>query len=82
MYIEDLGALNTSFLKKMFKGESGTIQQVNSSLTRDFPRGPVVKNLPPNARDVRLSPSWGTKIPYAAGQPCLCATTREALEPQ
>ena len=82
VYIEDLGALNTSFLKKMFKGESGTIQRANSHLTRDLPGGPVVKNLPPNARDVRLSPGWGTKIPHAAGQPCSCATTREALEPQ
>ena len=82
MYTEDLGALDTSFLKKMFKGETGAIQQANSSLSRDFPGGPVVKNLPPNSGDVRLSPGWGTMIPHAAGQPCSCATTREVLEPQ
>ena len=32
---------------------------------RHFPGGPVVKNLPCNAGDVRSIPGWGTKIPYA-----------------
>ena len=31
----------------------------------DFPGGPVVKNLPRNAGDESLIPSWRTKIPQA-----------------
>ena len=31
---------------------------------RDFPGGPVVKNLPSNAGDVGLIPGQGTKIPH------------------
>ena len=34
-----------------------------------FPGGPVVENLPSNARDVRSIPGRGTKIPQAMGQP-------------
>ena len=36
----------------------------------------MVKNLPPNARDRGLTPDLG-KIPHAAGQLSLCATTAE-----
>ena len=32
---------------------------------REFPGGPVVKNLPSNAGYVGLIPCWGTKIPHA-----------------
>ena len=32
---------------------------------RDFPGGPVIKNLPLNAGDVASIPGWGTKIPHA-----------------
>ena len=35
---------------------------------RDFPGGPMVKNLPSNAGDVGLIPGQGTKIPHATGQ--------------
>ena len=35
---------------------------------RDFPDGPVVKNLPCNAGDVGLIPGQGTKIPHAWNQ--------------
>ena len=61
---------------------------------RDFPNGPVDKNLPSNAGDKGLIPGGGTKIPHALGQLCLCAetnnpmcsrapaTTREANGPQ
>ena len=35
---------------------------------REFPGGPVVKNLPSNAGDVGSIPDQGTKIPYALGQ--------------
>ena len=31
---------------------------------RDFPGGPVVKNLPASAGDTGSSPGLGTKIPY------------------
>ena len=34
---------------------------------RDFPCGPVVKNLPSSAGDVGSIPSW-EKIPHASGQ--------------
>ena len=35
---------------------------------RDFPGGPVVKNLPCNAGDTGLNPGQETKIPHATGQ--------------
>ena len=38
------------------------------SQIRDFPGGPVVKNLPSNAGDTGFIPVWGTKIPQALGQ--------------
>ena len=44
---------------------------------RGFPGGPVVKNPPSNAGDAGSIPGWGTKIPHAAGQLSLCATTTE-----
>ena len=44
---------------------------------RDFPGGPVVKNLPSNEGDMGLIPGQGTKIPNAAGQLSLRATTTE-----
>ena len=34
-------------------------------MKRDFPGGPVVKDLPSNEGDVGSSPGWGTKIPQA-----------------
>ena len=34
---------------------------------RDFPAGPVVKNLPSNAGEAGLIPGQGTKIPHASG---------------
>ena len=34
----------------------------------DFPTGPVVKNLPTNAKDTGSTPAWGTKIPHATEQ--------------
>ena len=44
-------------------------------LIRDFPGGPVVKNLPSNAGDTGSIPGRGTKIPHAAGQQSPRATT-------
>ena len=51
---------------------------------RDYPGGPVVKNLPYSAGDARSIPVWGTKIPYALEQLNphgleLLDTTREIL---
>ena len=42
---------------------------------RDFPGGPVVKNLPSNARDAGSIPGWGTKIPHTVRQLSLRAAT-------
>ena len=44
---------------------------------RDFPGSPVVKNPPYNAGDAGSIPGWVTKIPHAAGQLSLRATTTE-----
>ena len=47
-------------------------------MVRDFPGGPVVKNLHPNAGDVGSIPGWGTKISRAtAGQLSPRTTTTE-----
>ena len=44
---------------------------------RDFPSSPRVKNPPSNAGGRGSIPGWGTKIPYAMGQPSLSATIRK-----
>ena len=44
---------------------------------RDFTNGPVVKNLPSNARDMGLIPGRGAKNPHVARQLSRSATTRE-----
>ena len=43
---------------------------------RGFPGGAVVKNPPANAGDYGFEP-WSWKIPHAAEQLSLCATTTE-----
>ena len=43
----------------------------------DFPGGPVVENLPPNAGDVGLIPGQGNKIPHGMGQLSLHPTSTE-----
>ena len=53
--------------KKMLK-EVKKIMGKKLNKTRDFPGGPVVKNLPSNAGDVGSIPGRGTKIPHAVGQ--------------
>ena len=40
---------------------------VKSYEDRDFPGGPVVKNLPSNAGNVDLIPGQGSKIPTCPG---------------
>ena len=44
---------------------------------RDFPGGPVVKNLTYNAGDSGSIPGQGTKVPHAAGQLSQHATTAD-----
>ena len=44
---------------------------------RDFPGGPVVKNLPFNAGDMGLIPGQGAMIPHGPRQLSLCTTTSE-----
>ena len=44
-------------------------------LHRDFPGGPVVKNLPCDAGDIGSIPGQGTKILHATEQLRLPATT-------
>ena len=46
---------------------------------RDFPGGPVVRNLSCNAGDAGSIPGRGTKIPHATGQLSSHATTRETV---
>ena len=48
--------------------------------TGDFPSGPVFENLPSNARDLSLIPSWGTKIPHATEQLGPHTTTKEPMD--
>ena len=47
--------------------------------SRDFPAGPVVKNLPYNVGDTGSVPGQGqgTKLPYATGQLSLCVAATE-----
>ena len=52
-------------------------QCIQNIVSGDIPGGPVVKNLPPNARDADSIPSVGTKIPHALKQLSLYTTTTE-----
>ena len=44
------------------------------TLLRDFPHGPVIKNLPFNAGDAGSIPGWGIKIPRVIEQLSLCTS--------
>ena len=48
-------------------------------MPKDFPGGPVVKNLPSNAGDEGSILGQGTKIPHAAGQPSSSTSTTEPV---
>ena len=48
---------------------------------RDFPGGPMVKNLPYNAGDMGSIPGQGTKIPHAGEQLSWCLTSAESVGP-
>ena len=45
---------------------------LQTAVSGDFPGGPVVKNLPCNAKDAGLISGQGTKIPHAMEQLSLC----------
>ena len=47
--------------------------------SRDFPGGPVVKNLLSNAGDTGSIPGQGTKIPHATGKLSLSAANTEPM---
>ena len=46
---------------------------------RDFPGGPVVKNLPSNAGDMGSIPGWKIMSPRDAGQLRWCATNTDPV---
>ena len=50
------------------KKSSHSFFMFHSKVARQFPGGPVVKNLPCNAGDGGLIPGQGSKIPHAAKQ--------------
>ena len=45
-----------------------TVEQDKNHSRRDYPGGPVGKNLPVNAGVAGLISGWGTQIPHALGQ--------------
>lgn len=54
---------------------------INIQLTGDFPDGPMVKNLPANARDTGLLPGPETKIPQPGGNQVHGPQPLKALRP-
>ena len=59
------------FIKIYFQSFQNVLSQnrfLKSQLQGDFPGGPVVRSLLPNAEDVGSIPGQETKIPYASGQ--------------
>ena len=55
------------------------IRKTKIKIVRDFPGGPVVKNLPSNAGNTGSIPGQGTKIPHATGKLSPGATTTEPV---
>ena len=53
------------------------LPQTDKMYYRDFPSGPLVKDLPSSAGDMGSIPGRGTKIPHAAGQLSPRATSTE-----
>ena len=68
-------------LKSFFKSPQ-TIrmkENMHENRSRDFPGGPVVKNLLSNAGDTGSTPGQGTKIPHAMGKLSLNAANTEPM---
>ena len=56
-------------------GERIKIKDQKSKKLKDFPSGPVIKDLPSKAGDVGFIPGWGTKVPQTIGRLSLCTAT-------
>ena len=54
-------------------------ENMHENRSRDFPGGPVVKNLLSNAGDTGSTPGQGTKIPHAMGKLSLNAANTEPM---
>ena len=65
-----------TMIKKIITSVGENVEKLEPSY-RDFPFGPVVKNLPSNAEDTGSIPGRGTKIPHATGQLSPRATSTE-----
>ena len=63
----------------LWNHDSAHNRKVVVKFTGDVSGGPVVKNLPFNAGDAGLIPSWGTKIPYTSDQLSPLATITEPV---
>ena len=73
-----IGKEHISIIANELFSETLSVSSEHQDLvSRDFPGGPVVKNLPSNAGDMGSIPGRGIKIPHAVGQLSPCATTTE-----
>ena len=52
--------------RRLREGGRETFTSQEMPKITDFPGGPVVKTLPPNAEGVGSIPGWGAKIPHAS----------------
>ena len=66
--------------QKLMQCCKSTIFQLKKKKIREFPGGPVVKNLPSNVGNggSGFSPGRGTRVPHAAGQLSPHTTTTES----
>ena len=73
---QDLGeSLVTGSIRQSPQAQSTCEDEINLKVPSwDFPRGPVVKNSPSNAKDASLIPGQGSKIAHAVGamKPTCC----------
>ena len=60
----------------MYLNHQGPAKNALKVLLKDFPGGPMVKNLPCNAGDAGFIPGRGTEIPHAVRQLSPCSTTK------
>ena len=74
--LSDHNEMKLKINNRKIPGNSLKTWRLNNIL-RDFPGGPVVKNLPYNAGDLGSIPGQRTKIPHATGQLSPRTTTTE-----